>query len=113
MIPLPAWVDPEAWGGFVVMRKAMKRPFTDRAAKLILKELYKLHEAGHDANACLDQSTLKGWTDVYPVKDKPIEAKATTQTNAWLKEYESHKQASQSESAHEARSRCMALVKRG
>lgn len=53
------------------MRKAIKKaPFTARAEMLILKELYKLKEQGQDPNACLDQSTLNGWRDVYPVKDK-------------------------------------------
>ena len=74
MIPLPAYIDPEAWAGFVEMRKAMpkSRPFTHRAAVLILKELQRIKDAGHDPNAALDQSTLHGWMDVYPPKDKEI-----------------------------------------
>lgn len=72
MIAIPAFIDPESWEGFCEMRKSKgkSRPFTERAAKMILKELYKLKEAGQDPNAVLDQSTRNGWSDVYPVKDK-------------------------------------------
>jgi len=73
MDALPPWIDREAWDGFVEMRKAMKRiPFTPWAAKLILAELYKLKAAGHDPNACLDQSTVNGWRDVFPPRHKEI-----------------------------------------
>ena len=74
-IPVPQYIDPEAWAGFVAMRQAMpkSRPFTQRAAVLILKELQRIKDAGHCPNAALDQSTLRGWADVYVPKDKPIE----------------------------------------
>ena len=48
------------------------RPFTFRAATLILKELQRIKDAGHCPNAALDQSTLKGWCDVWPAQDKGI-----------------------------------------
>jgi hypothetical protein len=78
MIPLPAYINREAWDGFVEMRRAMpkSKPFTTRAATLILYELQRIKDAGHDPNAALDQSTLRGWADVWPAKDKQIEAKA-------------------------------------
>lgn len=74
MTTLPAYIDPEAWAGFVEMRRAMpkSRPFTHRAAVLILAELQRIKDAGHDASAALDQSTLRGWADVYVPVDKPI-----------------------------------------
>jgi hypothetical protein len=56
------------------MRRAMPKtkPFTTRAATLILYELQRIKDAGHDANAALDQSTMRGWADVYPAKAKEI-----------------------------------------
>lgn len=83
MIPLPAYIDPEAWAGFVEMRKAMpkSKPFTTRAATLILYELQRIKDAGHDPNAALDQSTLRGWADVYVPQCKEIERKATPATD--------------------------------
>ena len=85
----PAWLDQDAWSGFITMRRAMpkSRPFTQRAAVLILKKLQQIKDAGHDPNASLDQSTLKGWTDVYVCKDVEIEKKpaaAVDQTRAYL-----------------------------
>lgn len=97
MIPLPAYIDPAAWAGFVEMRRAMgkTKPFTTRAATLILYELQRIKDAGHDPNAALDQSTLRGWADVYPPKDKAIArapASEADQTQAYLADLERDRQ---------------------
>lgn len=70
MIALPPWIDPEAWAGFVEMRKAKGKryPFTERAAKLIIKELDRLRSMGHPPNEVLNQSTMNGWSGVFPLK---------------------------------------------
>ena len=73
MIPLPKYIDIEAWEGFELMRKSIKKPLTDRSRKLILYELQRIKDAGHCPTAALDQSTNHCWADVYPSKDKPIE----------------------------------------
>lgn len=88
-LPLPGYIDPEAWAGFVEMRKASgrTRPFTTRAATLILFELQRLKDAGHDPNAALDQSTRMGWADVYAPKAKDIQRAATAGTGE-LQRYE-------------------------
>ena len=72
MTALPAWIEKDAWQGYVDMRKAMKKPMTARAETLVLKTLYLLRERGHDPNLSLDQSTLHCWQDVYPLKDKEV-----------------------------------------
>lgn len=79
MIPLPAYIDKEAWGGFEAMRRAIKKPLTHRAACLVLYELQRIKDAGHDPNAALDQSTNHCWADVYVPKEKQIEAAASSQ----------------------------------
>lgn len=89
MIALPGYVDKEAWDGFVQMRGAMKKPLTPRAAKLVLYELQRLKDAGHDPNASLDQSTNHCWADVYMVKEKPVEfckASEAEKTSKYLAE---------------------------
>jgi hypothetical protein len=74
--PLPAWIDREAWSGFVEFRKRQERlsrgkiAWTARAEMLVLKEAYKLHDLGHDVNASLDQSVTCGWTSLFEPKDK-------------------------------------------
>jgi hypothetical protein len=94
MLPLPAWVDHDAWAGFVEMRKAMpkSRPFTLRAATLILKELQRIKDAGHCPNAALDQSTMRGWSDVWPAKEKAIQraGKAPSDWDVYQAEQRTH-----------------------
>ena len=80
----PQWLDPECWQGFEDMRRSMgkSKPFTKRAAILVLKELQRIKDAGHCPNAALDQSTLRGWADVWPAKEKLIEPCARSQADA-------------------------------
>jgi uncharacterized protein YdaU (DUF1376 family) len=59
----------ESWDGFVAMRSRIKKPLTERAVELVGLELAKLLNQGYDPNAVLDQSTLKNYRDVYPVRD--------------------------------------------
>jgi hypothetical protein len=58
------------------------KPFTTRAAVLILYELQRIKDAGHCPNAALDQSTLHGWADVWPAKDKAISRKGASEADA-------------------------------
>lgn len=73
MIALPSWLSPEAWAEFLAMRKKIKRPATDFAQLLLMKELYKIRDAGYDPNEALAQSIVKCWTDIYPPKHKQID----------------------------------------
>ena len=73
MIALPAFVDPEAFAGFLEMRRKIRAPLTDRAAVLLLRDLQAIKDAGHDANAALDQSTFMSWRGVFPAREKAIE----------------------------------------
>lgn len=69
-IVLPAWISPEAWQGYCEMRRRKRAPLTDRAKRLVLKELEQLMHQGHDPNAVLDQSAQNSWTAIYPIKNK-------------------------------------------
>jgi hypothetical protein len=73
---LPDWIQPDAWKGYEDMRGRIRKPMTDRARKLVIKELEKLRDEGHDPAAVLDRSTLKGWTDVYALKGEAAMPKA-------------------------------------
>jgi hypothetical protein len=66
---LPDWLPAENWSAFEQMRTRIKKPLTEFAKKLVVKELIKLQAAGQDPVACLDQSTRCCWQDVYAVKD--------------------------------------------
>lgn len=74
MTALPRWIPQETWDAFVEMRKkTLKKPPTDFALNLILRELFKLRDQGHDPLACLESSIVNGYMDVYPPKAKKSE----------------------------------------
>lgn len=115
MIALPEWIDVEAWDGFCEMRRAMKKiPFTERAQKMVLKSLYEIRAAGHDANAALDQSTVNGWRDVWAPKNKdiPIVRSQADETSKYLAEQERYRQEAVNSSARQAAMQALKLVQR-
>lgn len=75
---LPTWIDPESWQAFKAMRKVIKAPLTPYAEKLIIIQLVRLKSAGEDPQACLDQSIMLSWRDVFPVRDKGITDRASS-----------------------------------
>ncbi len=112
------WIDPESWQAFIEMRKRIKAPLTAYAEKLVIRELVKLKSAGHDPQACLDQSIMLGWRDVFPVRKKDLQiqqgsesaSKAAEETRVWL---ESQRQTPEQRAASEdARRRVMSSIKR-
>ena len=75
-IILPDWISQDSWGGFVEMRKKIKKPLTDRACTGIINKLDKFGR--QNANAILDQSTENCWQTVYELKEQPQQ-----QENPW------------------------------
>ena len=67
---LPEWIGMESWTAYIEMRNAKKKPATEKAKALVVKELERLKASGQDPSTCLDQSTRNGWTDVYGLKEK-------------------------------------------
>lgn len=82
---IPAWIDPESWEAFKAMRKAIKAPLTPYAEKLVIRELVKLKSAGNDPQACLDQSIMNSWRDVFPCRDKGVSASQVAAADAELR----------------------------
>lgn len=79
---LPDWVSGESWDGFVEMRKNLRFPLTPRAAKLIIGELGKLRDIGHNPATVLDQSTRNSWRDVFPVKGESAKTSSVSPNNS-------------------------------
>lgn len=69
--PELSWVPKEEFLAFKKMRKASKKPLTEHAEKLIIADLLKLKEQGHDPKLVLEASIKNGWQGVFPLKDKP------------------------------------------
>lgn len=78
MTALPSWLSEDLWKEFLRMRKSIKKPPTDFAQFLVLKTLYDLKAAGHDPVACLEQSIVNSWADVYELKAKKATRQAVT-----------------------------------
>lgn len=79
-INLPDWLPEEAWANWVAYRRKGKAPFTDHAATLSVEALGTLRAAGYEPVAVINQSILRGWTGLFPVKDaaNPAEQGPTT-----------------------------------
>ena len=63
---LPDDIDKNVWDAFVEHRNNLKKPLTLYAKSLILK---KLNDLGQNKNAVLNQSIVKGWQDVFELKN--------------------------------------------
>lgn len=66
---LPDWVPKPQWFAFIEMRRKQRKPPTSHAMDLIVRELEKLRGSGQDPGEILDQSTRKGWLDVFPLRE--------------------------------------------
>lgn len=67
-ISIPEWVPQAAWADFVDMRKKIRAPLTERAKELAVKELDRLRQQGHLPEDVLEQSVLRSWKGLFPVK---------------------------------------------
>lgn len=54
---------------FIKMRSAIKKPMTDRALKMLFKELDKLESSDERKIKILEQSILNCWQGIFPLKD--------------------------------------------
>jgi hypothetical protein len=65
---VPEWVPPVPWESFKAMRKSIRAPLTDAAAELTVRELARLRELGFEPGAVLEQSVMRSWRGVFPIK---------------------------------------------
>ena len=65
---VPEWIDKDTWEAFLEMRKKKKAIPTERAKQLLVQELEKLRTEGHDPMEVLNQSIMRNYTGVFPVK---------------------------------------------
>ena len=77
---LPEWMPKEVWQGWEQHRKAIRKPLTDAAAELTLRNLAEMVDAGHDPVAAVELSIANGWTGVFPPKPPARAAPASYQT---------------------------------
>lgn len=88
----PDWIDPEDWKAFEAQRRKKRAADTDHARRLVVRELEKLRDQGHDPTAVLQQSIRAGWIDVYPLrterasvgKQAALEGRNAAAADEWL-----------------------------
>lgn len=66
---LPDWIDKKTWEAFLEMRKKKRAVPTERAKELLVKELEKLRAEGYDPTEVLNQSIMRNYTGVFPLKE--------------------------------------------
>lgn len=88
--PIPSFIKQENWNDFVAMRKEIKKPLTETAAKRLIGKLTEFDANGFDANESLDYSIMGQYQGVF-------ERNRKQQSNNQVNNYEQPKQ-SQSDS---------------
>lgn len=78
-IELPENVDRETWNSFIDMRTQIKKPPTEKACELILKDLASF---GVTANQSLENSIKSNWVGVFAVKQPVAQYQVPTNVNA-------------------------------
>lgn len=59
---------------YIQMRVMKKKAPTDKALQLVIKHLGEMSSDPAVRIAILNQSTIEGWTDIYPLKEKSVKA---------------------------------------
>jgi len=75
---LPEWMPAEVWEHWREHRKTIRKPLTDAAAELTLRNLAEMFNAGHDPVAAIQMSIQNGWTGVFPPKPQARASPAQT-----------------------------------
>ena len=67
---LPDWIPAETWAAYCKVRTGKKAKNEPHALGLIVKDLEKFRQAGHDPVDCLNNSIKSGWAGVFEPKAK-------------------------------------------
>ena len=78
---LPAHIPENDWNDWLAMRKAKRAPTTIGAMVKAVKDLDKLRAEGHVPADVLQQSTLRGWTGLFPVAQPYVNGKPVAAVN--------------------------------
>jgi hypothetical protein len=64
---LPSWIPENDWNDWLAMRRAKRAPTVIGALVKAVKDLEKYRASGQSPAEVLQQSTLRGWTGLFPV----------------------------------------------
>ena len=113
MIPAPSFIDAETWAAYCEMRKAMPRniPFTDAAAKMVIRKLVQFHGQGYDVDYILTEATIGSWRSVYVPNECPMRNVEIERTREFLAQQTQAAEASQTPQAKMARDMALGAIK--
>lgn len=64
----PDWIDPDTWEAYRAMRIKIRKPMTEAAVTLAIRELERLRTQGQDPKAVLEQSIMHSWQGLFELK---------------------------------------------
>jgi hypothetical protein len=67
---VPPWIPAGPWNGYLEMRKRAGKPPTPRAMELLLADLDRWRDDGHDPGDVLDNSTKNNWIGLFQPKEQ-------------------------------------------
>lgn len=68
VIALPDWIPKEKWIQFKEMRKKIRKPLTDEAERLLIKDLLAIKDNGYDPIQAIDNSIKNSWQGIFEPK---------------------------------------------
>lgn len=74
-LTLPDWLTQSDLNSFKAHRVKIKKPMTDHALSLLVKQLIKFKQDGYDPVELLNTAILNGWQMPYPPKDSILQNK--------------------------------------
>jgi hypothetical protein len=84
-LELPEWLPENIWNDFVELRKFIKKPMTDRAKQLMLANLQKIKDNGHDPILAINKSIANNWSDIYEPKPNTLNVINKQGFDGWLR----------------------------
>ena len=80
-IDMPCWLDGGAWSAYAEMRKKIRKPMTDEAARMAINKLDDLRSRGHDPTKVLMQSVFNSWQGLFEIKGQENGRKSNSEKN--------------------------------
>lgn len=65
VVELPSWMPADLWADFEAHRKSIRKPLTERAVSLSLKQLGEWRQKGHDPRTVIERTIANGWTGLF------------------------------------------------
>lgn len=114
---LPNWIPEQAWEAYLEMRRKMGSKYraTEYAKQLLIKRLGGFKNEGMNIEAVIEQSIMRSWTGLFPVKEqkKDLGKWWDTSESIAAKAQELHLQPKPGETADLFKQRINAVIRHG